>query len=357
MNEAPLLSGQLLILRADASVSNGMGHIGRCLAMAEAWQDSGGRALLAASGPKEALTAMAAGVGMHWLGPECPAAEADAKQFIQLCRQTSSSLAWLDSYNHDVRFETQVRDAIPLVAVDDLASRPHDSDVVVDTSLGMPDAARYSNVAAPRTLLLLGTPYVALRRAFRTGGFTPRGGAPVRSILLSFGGTDPKGHTAAAIEAIRALRQPDIGVDVVLSRANPRLDELASTVAANGMALHVDTREMANLMARADLAVGAGGSTSWERCRAGLPTLMTIIADNQLGVAKVLERAGIIRLVPSHDPLQLADNFYLALRDAMADGRWRTAASNAGMAMIDGNGGRRLVRALQELLSKPKAQR
>ena len=339
-------------MRADASAANGIGHIGRCVAIAEQWRDAGGRAVLVASGPRVAIAAMAGDLPLEWLGETCPSVDFDVARFLDLAERHAASIALLDSYHHSPAFESQVHAQLPLVALDDLASRAHDCDLLVDTSLTLADSARYRGLVPPSARLLLGTGFVVLRRPFRTAAFFPRGTEPVQNLLISFGGADPQNHSNAALDVLEALHLPTLAADLVLSGANPGLPELRRRVAGNpGIQLHVDTSAMSQLMAKAGLALGSGGSTSWERCRAGLPALMTIVADNQRGVARTLQQAGIVRIVAGDGPEHLREAMAAALTGALQDGEWRASASRAGMALVDGRGGERLVAEMQRLLS------
>ena len=345
------LSGKMLVLRADASATNGIGHVSRCVAFAEQWRDAGGQAVLAASGPQAAIAAMAGDLPLEWLGEARPAPDADARRFLEIAAQYGADVALLDSYHHSLAFESQVHARLPLVAMDDLASRAHACDLLVDTSLSAADSARYRGLVPESARLLLGTAYVVLRRLFRMQAFRERGTEPVQRLLLSFGGADPQDHSTLALDSLEAPGLPPLAVDLVLSGTNPRLPGLRQRAAGMPFVqLHVDTAAMAGLMARAGLALGSGGTTSWERCRAGLPALITIVADNQLGVARTLEQAGIVRLVAADGPENLRRAMTAALLRALADADWRASASRAGMALIDGRGGDRLMAQMLPLL-------
>jgi UDP-2,4-diacetamido-2,4,6-trideoxy-beta-L-altropyranose hydrolase len=344
----------VLAIRADASVAGGIGHIVRSLALADAWKDAGGKAILVSSGPLSVLEALAAGIDFRWLGAQRPSLEDDIGGFLDIAHETGADVAALDSYDLDHTWESRIRrDGLPLLAMDDLASRDHQCDILLDTSIGPENADRYRDLVKNETVLLLGPDYVLLRRSFRTTRFEPRAGDPVRRVLVSFGGTDPLDHTSAALEALAVVNAPDLRIDVVASSANPRMTTLGMQVAARPQTfLHVDTHEMASLMAAADLALGAGGSSAWERCRAGLPSVVILAAPNQRGVAARLAAEEAVRIV-SGEGTSLAGELANALRAALADGQWRAFASRRGMGIVDGLGAERVVARLLRM-SSPK---
>jgi UDP-2,4-diacetamido-2,4,6-trideoxy-beta-L-altropyranose hydrolase len=124
----------------------------------------------------------------------------------------------------------------------------------------------------------------------------------VRRILVFYGGSDPTNETEKALEAIRLLGAPEIAVDVVIGAANPHAAEVKAILADMPQAaLHCQIQTMAMLMSNADLALGAGGTTTWERCFLGLPSLITVVADNQTASAMAVALAGMARLLGKSD--------------------------------------------------------
>jgi UDP-2,4-diacetamido-2,4,6-trideoxy-beta-L-altropyranose hydrolase len=108
---------------------------------------------------------------------------------------------------------------------------------------------------------------------------------------VTYGGADLGNDTVKAVQALRLLEPQGLQVDVVVGSGYQQLDGLRDQC-AQGMIVHVDASNMAILMARADLAISAGGSSTWERCCVGLPALVTAISDNQVEVSEHLGRLG-----------------------------------------------------------------
>jgi UDP-2,4-diacetamido-2,4,6-trideoxy-beta-L-altropyranose hydrolase len=285
-----------------------------------------------------------------WLGTDAAAVADDSRQFLAAAREAKAAVAVIDSYRHPLIWETMAREAgLTVLAIDDLAARRHDCDFILDTSVKAGDADPYGDKVADGAVRLFGASYVLLRRAFRLARFSPRPAGRVRRLLVSLGGTDPQDRTSAALDAVERLRMPEMTVDVVTTSSNPHAPALRDRIALRpNMRLHIDTSDMPQLMGAADLAIGAAGSTAWERCRAGLPTLVVEAADNQRGIAGWLRAEGVIRHVFG-EGAAFTTNLTQALSAAIADSEWRSLASRRAMELVDGLGAVRVSQRLMGL--------
>jgi UDP-2,4-diacetamido-2,4,6-trideoxy-beta-L-altropyranose hydrolase len=339
-----------LAFRVDASVQIGTGHAVRCRTLARA---------LAARGHEVAF------LSRHWVGAEdipltrlSPAiTEPDADgpahagwlgcAWSEDAQHTAQALAhnppdWLivDHYALDARWERVVAPhAARIMAIDDLADRPHACALLLDQNLGRAEQG-YQGLVPAEARLLIGPHHALLRPEFaaaREGALARRGG-PLRHILVTMGGVDKGNATGAVLDAIGPL---SLDVTVVMGAEAPHLRAVRARAAHWGARLVVDTPDMAALMAAADLAIGAVGSTSWERCCLALPTLALVIADNQREAAQALAAAGAAEIVdaPTALPARLAH-----YRDSPA--ALATMAARAG-AVTDGRGLERVVEALE----------
>jgi UDP-2,4-diacetamido-2,4,6-trideoxy-beta-L-altropyranose hydrolase len=340
----------LIVFRADGGPTMGGGHIARCLALAEELRGRGWRCAFAVS-PETAAT-------MHGLAASgyevfaLPENSGPGLEAAAIAANWTDGVAVLvaDHYQRDRMFEGPARpwtDAI--VVLDDLADRRHDCDLLVDATLGR-KPEHYGGDAVPETCrMLLGTDYALLKPAFaalRPGALERRRAPELRRVLLSFGSTDPLDATGYCLEAL-AKSGLMIDIDVVLGAAAPRLAQIRNRVAGLPRAtLHVETDAMAELMAQADCALGGAGSTSWERCCLGLPTLAAILADNQLGIAAALAAAGAARIAGPWRP---------ALAWTMVEELGRLTPqrlarmSSAAAAVCDGLGTKRVADAIEQL--------
>ena len=323
------------IFRADASAEIGGGHVMRCLALAEALEATGGWACRFATRPATGamIPSMGASIELTGAPEDEPAALAGG-----------CDLLVVDHHGRDAAFERACRpQARRIMAIDDLADRRHDCDILLDQTAGR-RAADYAGLVPPSCRLLMGSSHALLRpqfRAARAGALERRGhGGPVRRILVSLGASDPEDATSRVLDGI-AASGVEAAIDVVLGAGAPHLAAVRERLAGLPQAavLHHAVSNMAALMADADMAIGAAGTTSWERCCLGLPSLTVITADNQRDVAAALEDAGAARLVGAAD---IADAVATLAGDA--DARAAMAISAAGLC--DGRGLDRVVLAL-----------
>jgi UDP-2,4-diacetamido-2,4,6-trideoxy-beta-L-altropyranose hydrolase len=152
---------------------------------------------------------------------------------------------------------------------------------------------RYARKVPSHCALLLGPRYALLRDEFRQLHelVKPRKG-PVKRILVFFGGVDVDNYTGRAIEALTGIGKSDLHIDVVIGAQHPCKEQIEAECALHGFICHIQTDNMAELVATADLAIGAGGSATWERCCLGLPALLVALAENQIDIAKGLDLYG-----------------------------------------------------------------
>lgn len=313
----------------DAGAAVGGGHVMRCLTLARALQGQGAEVAFVRTPDTEGILARFA--------PDMARADDAA----------GADLVVLDSYRMDAAREAEWRGrATRLAVIDDLA-RPHDADLVLDPSFGRAE----SDYAAPA--VLAGPAYALVRPEFaaRREKALARRGEPARRCLVSLGLTDVGGITGRVAEA---LNGSGLMLDVVVGAGAPSLPVLQAMAARGDVTLHIDTADMAGLIARADLCVGAGGSSVWERACLGLPTVTLILADNQRDMAMKLDEAGATLALDARWPgleRRLSEAVARLLDD---DGlRARLAATSA--ALCDGLGAERAASALMGLVDSPAA--
>jgi UDP-2,4-diacetamido-2,4,6-trideoxy-beta-L-altropyranose hydrolase len=330
-----------IVFRADAGLAIGAGHAMRCLALASHFIEGGWLVGFAASA--ETFTSVEA------LG----SAPVERLEFKGAMQEEPKTLAqrWpkvdvlvVDHYGRDAAFERACRAfAKRIVVIDDLADRKHDADVLVDGAAG--SVAAYGDLVPASCRILAGPAYAVVHPEFRRSrerALAHCVGKAVERVLISFGQIDPKNATLQALAALEVAGFKG-KVDVVLGRAAPHLDEVRAK-AGGRVRLHVDAPNMAALMSEADLAVGAGGTTAWERCCLGLPSIIVTLADNQRHIVSAVSKAGAASDAGPLDgglDRRIAD----ALSDLAADGARRARMAKAGAALVDGRGSERVVLA------------
>lgn len=337
------------LFRADSSLEIGSGHIRRCLALAGNLASKGLSCTFVVRdlpGNANALVT-AAGHQLIALPAGAFSIESDAEATAQALGATPIELLVVDHYGLDWQWERALRPKAKRCAViDDLADRPHDCDTLIDVTPGADRASRYDALVPPNALTLFGPRYAMLRPEFLSlrASLRPRDGG-IQRILISFGAVDAGNMSVAALHAIRRVCGPAINVDVVLGLDAPHLSVLRQAIHSDPCArLHVDTSDMAALMAAADLAIGAGGTTSWERACLGLPTLVTSVADNQHDNVRALVRAGAALLVPGGERYEA--RLCKALGELAAAPERLGAMSAAAAHMVDGRGAERVATIL-----------
>lgn len=303
-------------IRADASIEIGSGHVMRSLTLAERLRRRGadvrfvcrehegnlcdyiyrlGFPVYRLPAPEERMGRKANGAGYEtWLGESwlLDVAQTEASLSVD-----DGELDWLiiDHYAIDSRWEKKARTfAKRIFVIDDLANRTHDCDVLLDQNLFDRMEQRYEGLVPNTCVKLLGPQYALLREEFqlaRTKARVREGS--IRNVLIFFGGTDPTGETLKTLKAIARLDMTEIAFDVVVGGTNEQRDHIEQFCAShNHFRFHCQIDYMSRLMLQADLALGAGGSTTWERCCLGLPSVTLTTADNQVEITKTVAKFG-----------------------------------------------------------------
>ena len=306
------------LIRADSGVQVGNGHVMRCLVLAEALRERGHEVLFVQRDLPGNLAAYLIGKG--FLCALLPAsinerhrdlvrADAEATRAAAIaCFGGDADGVVVDHYELDRRWHKLFfARAYRILAIDDLANRPLLAHWLLDQTLGRV-AADYGERVPVDCHLLLGTKYCLLRPEFRLDAAAVLGlrqrqiaelnpaGAPARwRVLVSLGGTDPSNQTALVLESLE--RVPGIGeITVVMGWHAPHLADIRAYAARDSrIRVLVGVENMAELLLQHHLAIGAGGTSAWERCAAGLPCITLILADNQRQVAANLLRANAIQ--------------------------------------------------------------
>jgi len=361
---------QNLIIRADASVQIGTGHVMRCLTLADELRGRGAEAIFVCREFDGNLCGYIEKKGyiVHrlpvfnekehkiegklkhaaWLGADW---QTDARQVEEIINSLGTTPDWLvvDHYALDEKWERYLRPYCKkIMAIDDIADRPHDCDLLLDQNFYENLESRYDSLVPPICKKLLGPKYALLRSEFReTRKNLRKRDGRVRRIMIFFGGSDPTNETAKALEAIRMLNRPDIAVDVVVGSANPNKDKINQLCAAmTNVVYHCQVENIARLMADADLFIGGGGSTTWERCCLGLPSMVISIAANQDNIIRnVADVGGGIFLGRTQQVT--VDDILAVLKKILNDKQVLQSLSQKDIQLVDGFGIERVKKDLE----------
>jgi UDP-2,4-diacetamido-2,4,6-trideoxy-beta-L-altropyranose hydrolase len=329
-----------VVVRADGGATMGVGHVMRCLALAERLTDAGATVTFITRTEESALLAHIGAQGCEVVAlPRRVERLADLDTLIERATAIGATAAVVDLSGFGAEAQAAVRSAgLRLTVIDDLAGARFVSDVVLNQNI---DARAAAYATEPYTRLLLGPRYALLRRAFVGRTASTEGRRP--RVLVTMGGGDADNVTLRALQEADAL-DADFALDVVLGPAFGHGDTIATAArnARHQVAIHRDPADLAGLMTRATLALSAAGSTSWELAHLGVPALLVVLADNQAGSAAGLAAAGFA--VSLGEAGRLSGG---ALREAMAallaDPARRSRMSEVGRALVDGAGAARVA--------------
>jgi len=318
-----------VIFRADVSVEIGTGHLARCATLADALLGDGDDVGFVVAGDE--------GIVSKWF---------TGRRYKIIRKEEQADWIVVDHYRLAAEWESKAREtAARVMAIDDLADRPHDCDLLLDQNFRAPQDNPYVALVPRHARLLLGPKYALLGAEFAARR-RPRDGS-VRRILVSYGGTDRTNETAKALRAVELLGRTDLEVDVAVGAAHAHADALRAAAGRN-VRLHEGLTSLAALMASCDLALGAGGTSTWERLCLGLPSIVTATADNQLRSCRLLAENGYLEyLGPAHTVTAEL------LRDALARriGQPRSLARDSarGQSLVDGRGAARVAAEMRRV--------
>jgi UDP-2,4-diacetamido-2,4,6-trideoxy-beta-L-altropyranose hydrolase len=324
-----------VVFRTDASLQIGTGHVMRCLTLATVLADRGAQVCFICRGHQGNLITLIEQRGFrvitlpfasgsdklsldqpahaHWLGCDW---QIDAQQSCDAISGTVDCII-VDHYALDHRWETTMRaKCARIICIDDLADRSHDCDLLLDQSLGR-CIQDYAQLVPERAKLMLGTKYALLRPEFaqwRDISLARRETPQLRHILVTMGGVDADNMTGRVLAALQGYATTTLDkITVVLGPHAPWREQVTKQAADMPVPTKVlsGVDNMAELMTSCDLAIGAGGSTTWERCALGVPSILIILAENQRNIGHSLHQSGAAFVIDANKP------FYSPIRDAL----------------------------------------
>lgn len=302
---------RLVVIRADASRRIGSGHVMRCLSLASVLRARGRTVEFVSRILPGNLIDLVQGQGFvvhalqaikdeglqEWLGVSI---EQDLEE--TLAAIATRQVEWLivDHYGLDAHWERAIAPCVDrIMVIDDLANRNHDCHLLLDQNFSLDPSKRYIDRLPPSCTTLLGPKFALLREEFARARASLRvRDGKVRKALVFFGGSDPRNLTGQALQIMASPGLDDIEIDVVVGASNPHRDDIVKRLGDKKTArLLVQIDNMAELMAAADLSIGAGGSTTWERMCLGLPSVVVTIAENQVQTTRDLHTETLVRWV------------------------------------------------------------
>ena len=364
------VSALKVVFRVDASLQIGSGHVMRCLTLADALKALGAQCeFVCREHPGQLFDLIdRRGYSVHALPLEqtCPLGEegpihapwlgATQKQDVEACKGILQRVQpdWLvvDHYGLDSRWERALKPFCRnIMVIDDLADRPHYCDLLLDQNLGR-RVSDYLELVPAGCSVLAGPQYALLRPEFaalREYSLKRRKEPQLRNILITMGGVDQRNATSQVLEVLKQCPLPEeCRVTVVMGSNAPWLEKVRLIAAEMPWPAEVvvNVSDMAERMADCDLAIGAAGSTSWERCCLGVPALIVILADNQAAIGKALQRseAAMLMGMPTDEGFQGCS--LLSLQALMESDAPLRKMSKAAADVADGRGSDKVAKWL-----------
>lgn len=334
---------RLCVFRCDASPVIGTGHVMRCLTLADELAARRWECIFWTEG-QSVISAPALARSGYRIVPEW---------------NDETALLVVDHYGLDAAFETLCRArAKKILVIDDLADRIHDCDILVDQTFGRM-VKDYRVLVPAHCEILTGADYALLRSQFaaaRADSLRERAEGRLARIIVSMGATNIHNITSRVLKGLAGFDGGRLAIDIVMGKNAPYMDEVREETdcinnhTRHEAVLHTDVADMAVLMANADLAVGAGGTTSWERCCLGLPSLVIEIADNQKVIAANLHAAGAAVNLGWHEKVTPDDIAAFVLGLYAAPEKLVEMSVNAAK-ICDGQGVKRLAKTVENVCS------
>jgi len=357
---------KILFIRADVTTQIGTGHVMRCIALAQAWQERDGDVTFLSHCDSEALRRRIIGKGFEFIPIEKPHPDpSDLTQTLNVLKRHAPCLPreirrpfhlgsmhhalWLvlDGYHFTPDYQKAIRDSgFRLLVIDDMAHLDHyHADILLNQNI---HASKLSYSCDQNTIQLLGCEYVLLRRGFlKYKDWKREIPDNAKKILVTMGGADPNNVTLKIIKVLNSLNDSDLEVKIVAGPSNPNVASLKEAVHRSPFTVHLLSlvTDMPSLMAWADMAVSAGGSTCWEIAFMGLPSLIITAADNQAGIAKGLGMVGAGIDFGWHKNISIKQYAY-ALKEILQDKNKRSSLSEQGQKLVNGKGRQKIIKAM-----------
>jgi len=345
--------------RLDSSFQMGGGHLMRCLTLAVALREQGAQvrffcrhavghlmeALREQHFPVTVLSVLIQTDQDDRGYPWCEGVQReDAAQTIQAFAEERPDWLVVDHYGLDIEWERRLKPHTGrLMVVDDFTGRHHDCELLIDQNYSAGGELRYNSLVPASCKVLLGPGYALLRKEFKSLrdmlGVRQNG---LNNILVFFTAGDDQGATLRAMRGIELFGHV-VRVEVVVGRENPDLEEIKAHCERQGWGYHCEINYMPKLIAQANLVIGAGGSSNWERCALGVPALVVILAENQALIARELDCAGVVCNLGWSSQV-MAEDYAAALK--MMDSQRLAEMSARALQLVDAVGAHRVAEVM-----------
>ena len=365
-----------ILFRVDASIQLGSGHVMRCLALAERLRDQYANVKFISRLNKGNLNNFIMERGFDLIKLEKPSNKIDIEELMkpdiqqynkwlgvsekQDAQDTinciiDKKINWLivDHYALGEKWGMQLRPFVKnIMVIDDLANRKYECDLLLDQNYDENLKTRYNKLVPRKCIKLLGPKYALLRNEFSVLRKIIKPRKNFKKILISFGGSDPTNETEKVLSAIKILKtkkQFRKEVDVTISNSNKnkyKIKQLCNSIP--NAKFYQNVYKIGKLMYKADLAVGAGGSSTWERFCLGLPAIVSIVADHQQETTEALAKKECLINVGLAKNLSVKK--YVEIFENLDIKKLQNISKNS-LKVVDGKGSVRVAKKIRLLQS------
>lgn len=338
----------MILIRADGNPLIGTGHIMRCLSLADALRERNEDIVFVTADPYFRQFIQSRGYVCTILGTAYDHMEEELSIFLPLLERDRPELVILDSYFVTPKYMEVLKNTAPLLYIDDMNAFDYPADAVVNYNIYGPELPYPQNKK-----YFLGPQYAPLRKEFQgLGRRVVREGA--ENVLISTGGTDQYHVALRCAEYLREHPpQENMVFHFVLGAMNPDVAELERIAGELPfIRLHRQVADMCSLMLQCDVAVSAAGTTLYELCACGLPTVTYILADNQIQGARAFQKLGLMPCVGDiRENGCFLNCIFKELKRLFIDWNARNQVTVKMQEMVDGTGTSRLVVAIIKMIN------
>ncbi|MEA5616583.1 UDP-2,4-diacetamido-2,4,6-trideoxy-beta-L-altropyranose hydrolase [Cronbergia sp. UHCC 0137] len=344
-----------LLIRANASSEIGIGHLMRCLALAQTCKENQWQVIFCINKKASILASrlISESIQVYYL-KSLPGSNKDAQETSNLAKDFDCQWVVVDGYQFDAEYQGIIKvSGLKLLFIDDYGHAEHYyADIVLNQNISADDGL-YTNRES-YTQLLLGTRYTLLRQEFwQCQGWKRINPLVASKILVTMGGADPDNVTLKVIQALELVKVDGLEVIVVVGASNSHDEQLQVTAKESKLTIRIEknVQNMPELMAWADVAITAGGSTCWELAFMGLPSLILVLAENQRAIAQQLHKLEIFITLGNYQDVSVID-IASTTNQLLLNINIRSQMSRLSQKLIDGQGNQRVVKYLKQNLLK-----
>ena len=338
-----------LLIRADGNAHIGAGHIMRCMSIGTAARELNMDVCFVTADESFLTVLNNNHFYVRVLHSDYARMEDELDDFLSILHEEKPESIILDSYYVTFKYMETLRRYSKLIYIDDVLSFPYPTDILINYNIYASEkqyADLYLNYELPK--MLLGCGYVPLREEFQTSKVIGIRN-DVKSVLFSAGGADPERIALRFVKSVISNRAfCDITFHIVMGSFEPDKEEIENiSIVHKKIVTHSNVSRMSDLMLQCDMAVSAAGSTLYELCACGVPTVTYVLADNQIPGATKFANLGImINAGDDRHDGNLIDNIIQEITNVCLDVEKRRNMQTKGLAFIDGKGAKKIVQEI-----------